>query len=183
MAYITDKQISQMSYRQLGKAVVSGELTERRLKDYYTSARKTAMSRTARVSKTTEFGTIEKENFMKLKNITTTSALLHEIADVNRFLGSKRSTITGLKQQRSEYISSARGHGFDFLNTSNYGEWINFMQWFRNSEFAKYYDSNDDEVSEVFEGAESASPEEWSKLFNEFLTGGSDNGDNKVRQY
>ena len=183
MAYISNKQIQGMSYTQIGKALSSGALTEARLRSYYSSARATAMSRTARVSKTTEFGDIDKEYFRKSKSLTTTSALVHEIADVNRFLNSKRSTITGLKEQRASRLESLDRHGFDFVNESNYGDFVNFMSWFKNSEFAKYYDSNDDEVAEVFENAESASPEEWAALFKEYQNGGSDNGDREIREY
>lgn len=184
MAYISNKQIQGMSYNQIGAALVKGTLTEARLRDYYAGARRTAMSRAGRVSKTTEFGDIEKPTFMKTKNLPTTQALVREIADVNRYLTSKRSTITGLKQERASRLASLEKHGFDFVNESNYGDFINFMAWFKNSEFAKYYDSNDDEVAEVFEAAESATPEEWSELFEEFLhDGDAGNGDNTIQEY
>jgi len=180
MAYITNRQIQGMSYTQIGKALVTGELTEARLKSYYSSARSTAMSRASRVGQTTEFGDIEKPYFSKVRNLPTTNALVREIADVNRYLNSKRSTIAGLKQQRSERLESLERHGFDFVDESNYGDFVNFMKWFKSSEFAKYYDSNDDEVSEVFEQAENATPEEWARLFKEYTSGGSFDGGQEI---
>ena len=164
--------ISRMSYTELAKAVSKGTITEKWLKSYYSSARRKAMSRTARVSKTSEFGPVEKQYFMKTSNLTTTSALLHEVADVNRYLSSSSSTIKGLRQRREKQLASLQRHGFDFVDESNYGDWVQFMQWFQSSEFAAYYDSNDDEVAEAFDAAESATPAEWSAIFKSFLGSG-----------
>ena len=50
MSYITNTQISKMSYSQLGKALTSGELTEQRIRSAYSELRKLAMSRKRRVS-------------------------------------------------------------------------------------------------------------------------------------
>lgn len=174
--YISDSKIRSMSYTELGKALTRGELTESRLKSYYTSARKTAMSRASRTEKTTEFGPIEKQYFTKVRNLTTTSSLLHEIADVNRYLNSAASTIGGLRQRRKKQLDSLERHGFTFVNEGNYSEWVKFMQWFQSSEFSMYYDSNDDEVAEVFDAAESATPAEWQQLFKSFTESGVNDG-------
>lgn len=167
--YIFDFQIAKMSYNQIGKKLTTGELTEKRLKDYYTSARKKAMDRYRKTSKTTEFGDIEKQAFAKLKNLPTTSALVHAISDVNRYLASASSTITGLRQRREQVLSTLSYHGFDFVDESNYGEWIRFLQWFKSSDYARLYDSADEEVEEAFMQAESATPEDWAKALNKFM--------------
>ncbi len=168
--WIRDAEIAAMTYNQLGKAVTSGKLTEKRLRSYYTDARRKAVDRLRRVSSEKvmqEFGNEPDEHFTKLRNLKTTADLLHEVADVNRFLKSKASTITGLKEQRQNIIDSANEMGFD-VNTDNYAEFYNFMKWFKKSEFAIAYDSDSEEVMEVFNAAESASPEEWTRLFNEY---------------
>lgn len=170
--YIGDNKIRTMSYNQLGKALTSGELTEKRLKEYYDRTRRIAMGRANRTAKTSEFGPIEKQYFTKLRNLTTTSSLLHEIADVNRYLNSASSTIGGLRQRRDKQLASLERHGFDFVNESNYGDWVRFMQWFQSSEFSAYYDSNDNEVAEAFDAAESATPAEWSAILKSFLGSG-----------
>lgn len=165
-------QISKMSYTELAKAVSKGTITEKWLKSYYSSARRKAMSRTARVSTTYEFGPVEQQYFMKTRNLTTTSALLHEVADVNRYLSSSSSTIKGMRQRREKQLASLYRHGFDFVDESNYGDWVRFMQWFQSSEFSAYYDSNDNEVAEAFDAAESTTPAEWSAIFRSFLGSG-----------
>lgn len=168
MAYITNKQLQKMNYTQLGKAIVSGELSEARLKSYFTDARKKAMDRARTVQKTTEFGDIEKPKFSTLRNLPTMGKLVREIADINRYLEGRKSTITGLKARRAEQLANWEKHGFTFVNESNYADFMRFLDWFKHSEFIQYYDSNDDEVAEVFEAAEKASPEEWQRLFKEF---------------
>jgi hypothetical protein len=168
--WVRDAEIAAMSYNQLGKALTSGVLTEKRIKSYYTDARRKAVDRLRRVSSEEvmrEFGNEPDEHFTKLRNLKTTSDLLHEVADVNRFLKSKSSTITGLKEQRQNIIDSAAEMGFD-VDVDNYAEFYNFMKWFKKSEFAMAYDSDSEEVMEVFNAAESASPEEWTRLFNEY---------------
>lgn len=167
--YITDTQISKMSYNEMGRKLTTGELTEKRLKDYYTSARKKALDRYRRTSKTEEFGDIEKQTFAKLKNLLTTSALVHEIADVNRYLSSASSTITGLRKRREQVLSTLSYHGFDFVDESNYGEWLRFLNWFKGSDYARLYDSTDEAIEDAFMQAESATPADWERALNKFM--------------
>lgn len=183
--YLTNTQISEMTYNKLAYAVSEGIVSERRLRDYYTSARKKALSRNTRVSKTTEFGHIEKQTFEKLKDLKSLSDLLHEIHDVNKYLNYKGSTITGLKELRTENLNALHESGFDFVNEKNYGDWINFIRWFKSSEYAKYYDSDDEEIKSVFEQAgEGATPEDWANIFDKFLKAGVDeNGSLEVQRY
>lgn len=171
MSYISNTQISKMSYNQLGKALTSGQLTEKRLRSAYSELRKTAMQRNRRVSAENvrqQFGN-ESETFLTNRNITTTSQLLHELADVGKFLNAKRSTITGLKQQRKNVIDSAEHLGFD-VDAENYVDFVKFMKWFKASEYSKQYDSNSVEVSEVF-NSERANPASWKRAFELFAKG------------
>ena len=79
--YIYNEDIQKMTYNQLAKALVSGELSEKRLRSYYTDARRKATDRNRRVQ-ASEFGQIaEPQRFMTLKNLPTQSALLHEIRE------------------------------------------------------------------------------------------------------
>lgn len=164
-------QIGRMSYNKLAYGVSIGEISVTDLRIYYSSARKRALSRSSRISKTTEFGTIEKVDFAKLRELKTIEALLHEIHDLNKFLGSAGSTITGLKKRREQQIKIFHENGMEFVNESNYGRFVDFLKWFRSSEYAKYYDSHDDEVGEVFlQAGENATPEDWAGIFENFLS-------------
>lgn len=163
--YITNKQIQAMSYNQLAQAITSGALTEKRLRSYYTDARRTAQQRSARVQ-ASEFGEItEKEFFRKLRNLPTTRDLLHEVADVNKYLSADRSTITGQKKIRQRYIETAERHGFD-IDEGSYNDWVKFIKWFKASEFALSYDSDSEEVLEVFN--EGSNINDWRELFTQY---------------
>lgn len=183
--YLSNKQLSEMSFNKLAYGVSTGIINEKRLKDYYTSARKTAMSRNARTTKTSEFGTIEKKDFAKLRDLKNLNDLLHEIHDVNKYLNTKSSTITGLKELREEQLKIFHEYKMDFVNESNYGRFVDFLKWFRSSEYFKYFDSNDKEVRDIFEKAgEGATEEDWERLFNEFITSGVDgNGGRTIQKY
>ena len=177
--YVRDSQIASMSYNELVKALTSGAVTVERLKSYYVDARRKAMSRDRSRQKVgDQFGGLDKQYFTKVKNLTSTSSLLHEISDVNRFLGSKKSTITGLKQIRENTINRAESLGFD-LNYDNYSDWVRFMNWFKSSEFAKAFDSSSEELAEAFNNADSATPKDWSKALEEFTRREND----KRKQY
>ena len=163
--WITNAQIAQMSYNELGQKLISGELNEKRLRNYYSGARQTAISRSKRIEKS-EFGVFDKKpTFMKLKNLPTTQALLHEISDVNKYLKTERSTITGQKHTRDVLIGVAAKMGFD-IDYENYPKFRQFMDWFKHSEFAKLYDSDAPELPEAFE--QGASPADWQKLFEAY---------------
>lgn len=170
--YYADYEIRNMSYNQLGKMVSSGEISMKRLKSYYTSARRTAMQRTKRVQKSEFAKLVPPEYFRKVRNLVTTSDLLHEITDVSRYLRSKSSTITGLRKSRTSQIDYLQSHGFEYVNESNYFSWIKFIQWFKGSAYSAMYDSDEPQVEEVFSMAEQGSPEEWERLFKSFVNSG-----------
>lgn len=171
--------LATLTYNQLKKALTAGQITEKQIKRHYADIRKTAVSRQRNVLKHagSEFGAIEKETFTKVRNITTTDQLLRETADINKYLRSPKSTITGLKIQREKIIDKAESLGFD-IDNETYAKWLEFMNWFRNSEFVKVYDSASEEVAEAFNSAESASPEDWRRAFEAFTS-----EDNKRKQY
>ena len=171
-------KLQEMNYQQLGKALASGSVSEKQLRRYYREARTKAKRRYSDIVRKThgEFGDIQKQTFIKEKNITTTQALLKEIHDVNKYLSGRSSTITGLKIQRESIIETAEKLGVD-INEGNYRQWLDFLNWFNNSEFAKFFDSSSEEVAEAFNMSEGASPSDWSKALEMFI--GSDSGRKK----
>lgn len=172
--YLSYNQIANMSYNKLVRALDSGETTVQQLKSAYSYLRGKAIARERRVSQeniVNEFGNTDREYFTKLKNIITPNNLLHELADVNRFLSSNRSTVTGLKKQRQNTINAAEKLGFD-VDKDNYKDFIKFMKWFKSSEYSKKYDSDSEEVQEIFNSS-TASVKDWAKAFALFVEKGS----------
>ena len=163
-------KIAAASYNQLGRMLTAGEVSEAQLRKVYTERRRTAMDRVRNItsdSAKAEFGTHEREKFLPVKDLPTTAALVHELADVSRFLANRESTITGLKINRQRRIEKLQKQGFD-INERNYADFFDFMNWFKQSEYAMKYDSSSDEVQEVFSAADNATPADWMRLFNEY---------------
>ena len=180
--YISNIKIAGMSYTQLTRLVDSGRISVKELRSTYSQLRTTAKSRERTVSRESvveQFGNVDRQNFRVSKNLVTTSELLHELADVGKFLRSQRSTVTGLKEQREQIIDQMEQQGFD-IDKDNYKEFIEFMRWFKSSEYSKLYDSDSEEVSEVFNSGET-NPADWKKLFEE-IRGRADAAP-AVRQY
>ena len=168
------EKIQSMSYKELGKAVVTGEYNIKDLRRAYSQMRDVAVKRVGRLTtekNVKQFGKpnlyIENgEYFRKTKSLVSTSELLKEIADVSKFLTSKKSTISGLKEIRSEVISNLQESGFD-VDTSDYVKVLEFMKWFKASEFSKEFDSDSPVVAEVF-NSERADPDSWRRAFEEY---------------
>lgn len=168
------EKIQNMSYNQLGKAIINGEYTVSELKKAYTQMRDIAVKRAKRLGseKTVkEFGSSKMymnngEYFRKLKGITSTGELVREIADVSKFLKSKKSTITGLKETRKTLIDRLNEMGFE-VSQSDYINLLKFLKWFKSSEYSMKYDSDSPVVAEVF-NEEKSNPEEWKRLLEEY---------------
>ena len=95
--------IRESTYTQLGKLLSSGEISEAAMRNYYRTEVKKARNRISKLKSeriTREYGKQDLPRFMSARNLTTTSALLHEIADLNRFLNKKTSLESGLKRQK-----------------------------------------------------------------------------------
>ena len=166
--YISNAKIAGMSYTQLAQLVSSGRVSVKELRSTYSQLRTTAKSRERTISgenAVEQFGSPDRQNFRVSKNLVTTSELLHELAEVGKFLRGNKSTITGLKKERSYLMEKFGEAGFE-VDESNYKEFKKFMKWFHASEFAKKWDSDQPEVSEVFNNGK-ASPADWRRLFKE----------------
>lgn len=164
--YYTNLQLQHMSFNQLGALLSSGEVTEKRLRSAYNDLRSKAVRKNRTIQKDPEFSKVaENEVFMKSKSLPTQSALLHEFADMNRYLNSKRSTLGGQRSIKQNYIETAQEHGID-VNEENYAEWIKFIKWFKESAFSAQYDSEAEEVMEAFEEGSTAS--DWERIFKQF---------------
>ena len=166
--------IRESSYTELGELLTSGAVSEAAMRNYYRQEVKKARNRISKLKSdaiTKEYGKQDIPRFMALKNLTTTGALLHEIADLNRFLNRKASLESGLRKNKAAYLEKLKEWGLD-ISSENFGKWAEFLQWFKLSEYSKKFEYEADEVKDVFEESlknEKASPAEWEKLFNEYI--------------
>lgn len=168
------EKVQNLSYQQLGKSIVSGELSVKELKLIYSDMRSTAMKRINRLNSpenVRQFGEPkyyqeDGDYFRKTKNLVTTSSLLREISDVSRFLNTKNTTISGLKKERNYYIDIMKEKGFDVTN-ADYPTIKRFMKWFKSTEYAKRYGSDNPVVTNVY-NTERPTEEDWERAFAKF---------------
>lgn len=179
--------IQSLSYQELGEQLVSGGLTSKQLRNAYTQMRDIAVKRLKRLESEKNVRQFGKPNlyinngeyFRKTKYLTSDTDLLKEIADVSKFLTSKRSTISGLKETREKTLKTLREAGYE-IDKSQYVDFMKFMKWFKASEFSKKFDSDSPVVAEIF-NSERANPGDWRRAFEQFssITAGAA----PVRQY
>lgn len=156
------------SITELGKALSAGQISEKTLRRVYNERRRTARRRLATVSSEAvkaEFGNQPDEYFQRSQNLVTTSQLIHALVDVNKFMRSNESTISGLRHQKEQYIERAQERGLP-VDAGNYTSWIQFIRWFKNSQYALLYDSDSEEVEEAF--SEGVTPAEWENAFRRY---------------
>lgn len=165
--------IRQSTYTQLGKLLSSGDISEAAMRNYYRTEVKKARNRISKLKNeriVSEYGKQDLPRFMSLKNLTTTAALLHEIADLNRFLNKKTSLESGLKRQKESRLKNLHEMGVD-IDEDNYTLWDRFIKWFNLSEYSKKFEYEELVVQDVFDEAvknEKSTPAEWEKLFKKY---------------
>lgn len=151
--YLLSKRIGGATYNQIGRMLSLGQINEADLRYYYSRARKTALQRIRTAAKTDVAFQRNIPTFRKIPDIVTTSDLVHEIADVNRFL-SGETTVTKRRAHRDKVISRLNEKGIDFVNKGNFQYWTNFMDWARSADILSGYGSESDEVEETFKTAD-----------------------------
>lgn len=143
------------TYNQIGKLLTTGRVNEAELRKYYSRARQTALKRIKAVEGTNLAFVQNKSEFRTIKQMVTTSDLVREIADVNRFLSGK-TTKAARREHRNTVINTLHSKGITFVNSENFNRWTRFMDWARSSGIiGRGYDSESDEVEETFKAAES----------------------------
>ena len=171
--YRLRQMVGGASYNQIGALLTSGKVTEADLRRYYSSARQTALKRVEAAEKAgLDFW--NPPEFRRIKNLVTTSDLLHEIADVNRFLKAP-TTVGARRADIAEKVSTMHERNmFLFVNESNYSTFAHFMDWARATSRLTTYSSESDEIELTAEtviqtGARTA--EEFEELFNAVIGG------------
>lgn len=168
MAYDYEKlkrQLSGKTYNQLGKMLSTGKIDIGGLRYYYSRARQTAKKR---VNEAAKKGVPFKRNpphFRTIRQTVTTSDLVREIADVNRFL-SGATTVTQRRAKRDSTILKLHERGFDFVTHENFDRWTAFMDWGRSAGIfsdEEGYDSESSEVEETFKAAERIGARDFAK--------------------
>ena len=147
---------------------MSGMYSEQQLLSYYGQMRRSAMRQVERIAKSEAGFYGDRPYFLKESSLITTLDILHAIADVNRFRGSKGYSLTARREALSGAISRLKDQGFEVsrANIKKFGE---FMTWFKASAYAALFDSDAEEVTDVFNASDGkGGSRKWNKLFREY---------------
>ena len=154
MTTIELNEISKMSLYELQGAVKNNTYSMTEIRTAYSTLRERARGRTRTVTSARNqaaFRTEKPRQFATEKQLKTNSDLLRELHDINKYLNSYRSTVKGLEKHREDTIKGAAKWNITVTN-ENYPEYLDFMDWFKDSEFATAYDSGSSEVKNAFNG-------------------------------
>ena len=120
-------------------------LTPEEMRKHYSYLREVANKRLARF-KGTEF---EKEKiynknrnkFVPLKEIKNERELKHKLYEVNKFVRSRASSVSGLKQIRKQTLETLKDRGINFINKKNIKEFGQYMDFLRSKYGSKQFGS------------------------------------------
>lgn len=164
-----------MSYNQLAANLKKGNITIKDIRAEYQKSRKAANAAIKRIEKSElPFTSGATKPVFTPSSQVPDKDILKALSDVNRFRASPYGTVSGRKEARDTFISQInRDAGKELVTKSNYGTYINFMEWFRDKKLNEIFGSKDDVIEDFFEEnweeLESAEKSDWFELFDNFV--------------
>lgn len=144
------------------------------LRAEYSRLRSIAQKRISRI-KGTEFeqSAIFKENrhgFLTVKQAQAQDVLVDELMSIRRFLLETTSTLTGARERKAKILNTLNERGYTFVNSENYWEYTQFMDFADSMLKGTYYSS--DFVNDLFEKFESqgSSLEQMKRWFTNWMS-------------
>ena len=124
------------------------------LKEMYAKDRKIVQDRLYRMGKT-EFRRSKTytENYNKLpkvRDLKTKDELAAAFYDVNKLILSGYTSITKQRMQKAKALAGLKGNRFDFINESNFWDFYDFMEWYKNNKLIETYGSPTDEELQTY---------------------------------
>lgn len=171
--YILRNMLRGKTYNEIGGMLTKGKITESELMKFYKAERNLAQRRERELIKA-GIGGLNDLSFKKSANIVTTNDLVHEVADVNRYIKSN-TTVSARKAEISKKLETMHKRGiFKNINESNFNLFARFMDWAKATSRFNNYSSESDVVEETIEtvintGADNS--EQFETLFSAVVLG------------
>lgn len=160
------------SRNQLAADIKKGKISEKDLLGAYSRMRKNVMAQIRKIQKSDipflagKVPAPPKVRELKGALGVNQKALLYETAEMLKFVQGKSYTLPQRKKQRRKAVEVLNARGI-YITESDWGKWREFMEWFKNTEYAALYDSDDQVIQDIFE--EGSSSVEWDILFKEWI--------------
>ena len=134
------------------EALRSGTLTPEEMRSHYSYLRKIANKRLQRFVGT-EFEDAQSYiknvgKFVPISDINNERELMFKLYEVNKFIRSRSSSVTGLRQIRNETIETFHDRGFTWVNKNNIKQFGDYLEYMRAKYGAKQFDS--ERAAELF---------------------------------
>lgn len=148
-------------------------LTDTQIKQEYQRLRRIAMKRLNRLDETnmaTRNWTERRREKFKASSKIPIEDMPYMLTEIERYLRSAYSTVSGRRKVQMETMSRLREAGYDFINSSNIERFYEFMEWVRENKLSRMYDS--EQIVELFNLAEAKNirPESLKKDFNGWMS-------------
>lgn len=144
-AYQLRQMLRGASFNDIGSMLTKGTVTEAEVKRFYREEVRNA-NRRIQAAEKAGVGFGDKPAFRNVSNMVTTSDLVHELADVNRFMRGK-TTVTERVRSMNKQLDTMHGRGlFHNVNRGNFGQFVKFMDWIKAQGILKSYSSESDAV-------------------------------------
>lgn len=134
---------------------LSGTISQSTIRAEYTRLRDIAQKRIKRLGESewrdTEIFRKYREGFPKLSEIPNSTNLSYKLAELSRFVSTKTTTVTGLKQQRARTLETLHKHGYSYVNIKNYKQFGAFMDQYREKTQSKKQRPSDELVELYFQ--------------------------------
>ena len=127
------------------EALKSGTLTPQEMRSHYSYLRHVANRRLQRFVGS-EFEDAESYiknvgKFVPLSEINNERELMFKLYEVNKFVRSRSSSVSGLKDIRNETIETFHDRGFTWINKGNIKQFGDYMEYLRTKYGSKQFDS------------------------------------------
>ena len=91
------------------------------------------------------------------------------VRDLHQFIDSKESSVRGLQQIRRESLKTLDRNGYKFVTLSNYREWTEFMDWYRDKHVNNYGSPTREEMRTYLDNIKSGmTADEAKRLFERY---------------
>ena len=112
--------------------------TEKELRQEYAKLRSVAQKSLKRLGESryrdSETYRQNKNAFPTTGSLKSTRELARALTDVTRFLSAKSHSISGLNEIRQSQVSTWNDqYGYDFVNFNNFDQWVEFLEWYKDS--------------------------------------------------
>ena len=154
------------------RALHAETISIRELRKDYTRLRDAAVKRVQRIEASdVPFMSGEKPAFPKLAEIgNDRAAFLRELGELSKFIHSADSTVTARKARRDKWLQKMNArYNFNIRTDLDKTKFFKFMEWFHESALSILYDSDSEEVEELWTRVKDRKSTNYERIYRKYV--------------